>query len=337
MGFADGNSFESNFPHRRGSADGLNPHELSIPSIRRGLPATERQTVLEEFIKSVMALDSNDLVLDGVTTRRLSHFFSLLYLDADGNVVFRHQYAEISKIIYSEMEAAKPDGLLAEKPHTLSNLEIGLDQVMEAVRNLRTLTRCRKWQRANGKPSSECADTIDADLRRLDSVLKSLGKLSDHIALETTRIEYIVKQNRASEEARLSLDRAIAERKEELDGFDRKLTETQEKVSRDNIGVLGVFAAVVLAFNGGISFSTSSLEAIGAGSGVIPVLLTVDIVGFVLLNAIGLLLHFVWKMSLGKGSELKGWPMLAWIASDIILVIFAYYLIRYNFMPVAAN
>lgn len=337
MGFVDGISFESNFPYRRGSADGLNPPELPIPSISRGLPATERQKALEEFIKSVMALDSNDLVLDGVTTRRLSRFFSLLYLDADGNAVFRHRYAEISKILYLEMETAEPDGLLAEKPRALSNLEIGLDQVMEAVRNLRTLTRRRKWQRANGRPSSECPDTIDADLRRLDSVLKSLGKLSDHIALETTRIEYIVKQNRASEEARLSLDRAIAERKEELDGFDRKLTETQEKVSRDNIGVLGVFAAVVLAFNGGISFSTSSLEAIGAGSGVIPVLLTVDIVGFVLLNAIGLLLHFVWKMSLGKDAELKGWPMFAWIASDLTLVAFAGYLISLNFMPVVSN
>lgn len=337
MGFVDGNSFESNFPYRRGSADGLTPPELPIPSIHRFLTATERQEALEEFIKSVMSLDSLDLKLDGRTSRRLSRFFSLLYLDADGNAVFRHQYAGISKILYSEMEAAEPDGLLVEKPCALSNLEIGLDQVIEAVRNLRALTRRRKWQRANGKPSSECPDTIDADLRRLDSVLKSLGKLSDHIALETTRIEYIVKQNRASEEARLSLDRAIAERKEELDGFDRKLTETQEKVSRDNIGVLGVFAAIVLAFNGGISFSTSSLEAIGAGSGVIPVLLTVDIVGFVLLNAIGLLLHFVWKMSLGKDAELKGWPMFAWIASDFILVVFAVFLISRSFMPVVAK
>lgn len=337
MGFVDGKSFESNFPYRRGPADGLNPPELSIPSIRRGLPATERQEALEEFIKSVMSLDSLDLVLDGVTTRRLSHFFSLLYLDADGNAVFRHQYAGISKILYSEMEAAEPDGLLVEKPSALSNLEIGLDQVMEAVRSLRALTRRRKWQQANGMPSSEDPDKIEGELKRLDSILKSLGKLYDHIALETTRIEYIVKQNRASEEARLSLDRAIAERKEELDGFDRKLTETQEKVSRDNIGVLGVFAAIVLAFNGGISFSTSSLEAIGAGSGVIPVLLTVDIVGFVLLNAIGLLLHFVWKMSLGKDAELKGWPKFAWIASDLILFAFAVYLISRNFMPVVAK
>lgn len=337
MGYVDGNSFESNFPYRRGSADGLNPPELPIPSINRFLTATERQEALEEFIKNVMSLDSLDLKLDGGTSRRLSRFFSSLYLDADGNAVFRHQYAGISKILYSEMEAAEPDGLLVEKPRALSNLEIGLDQVMEAVRSLRALTRRRKWQRANGTPSSEGPDRIEGELKRLDNVLKSLGKLYDHIALETTRIEYIVKQNRASEEARLSLDRAIAERKEELDGFDRKLTETQEKVSRDNIGVLGVFAAIVLAFNGGISFSTSSLQAIGAGSGVIPVLLTVDIVGFVLLNAIGLLLHFVWKMSLGKDAKLEGWPMFAWIASDLILVAFAVFLISRNFMPMLAN
>ena len=317
MGSDAGISFESSFPKRVTPAYGEGRTLLEVPPARRQAPAAKKQEYLEYLIREIMGLDSCGLMIDARTVRGLWRFFDALYLDEDGRLDFRHQYAGISCVLYSEMEATESDGLLVEAPRSFANLTNGLDQIMVAFRRERSRLFAECQDRA-------CTDGIVTDqMERISTILASLGKLSDHISLETRRIEYIVKQNRASEEARRGLERAVAERQKQLVEFDGKLTETQEKVSRDNIGVLGVFSAIVLAFNGGISFSTSSLQAIGDGRGVLPVLLTVDLVGFVLLNSVGLLLTFVWRMSLGKGLSLGRFPWCAWIAADITLIVFA--------------
>ena len=61
-------------------------------------------------------------------------------------------------------------------------------------------------------------------------------------------------------------------------------------VERITVEVDGIPVTICLLY--------TSLQAIGDGRGVLTVLLTVDVVGFVLLNAIGLLLFFVWRLSL---------------------------------------
>lgn len=325
MGNGADDAFERYFPKRakRRTADVPSRTSL-VPRVRRSMALAEKQEALEKLIRNIMESDSNGLVIDSGTSWRLLEFFDSLYLDAEGELIFRHQYAGISGILYTEISEAESDGLLVEAPQSFSNLTNGLDQIMSAMRRERTRLRQEELLRSREKGVPELfIDEDGPDVERVDSILGSLGKLDDHISLEMERIDYIIRQNRASEEARGSVERAVAERKEELEGFDQKLNETQEKVSRDNIGVLGVFAAIVLAFNGGISFSTSSLQAIGDGRGVLTVLLTVDVAGFVLLNAIGLLLFFVWRVSLGKTGDLGRFPKAVWMVVDLLLVAFA--------------
>lgn len=61
---------------------------------------------------------------------------------------------------------------------------------------------------------------------------------------------------------------AIAEVKAERDVADQKRAELErefderlDKTRMEYIAILGVFAAVVLAFNGGVGFSTSAMAA----------------------------------------------------------------------------
>ena len=67
-------------------------------------------------------------------------------------------------------------------------------------------------------------------------------------------------------------------------------------VEKEYISILGIFAAVVLAFVGGITFSTSVLQNISAVS-VFRMLLVVDFLAFVLINVIYILVKFIFTIN----------------------------------------
>ena len=67
-------------------------------------------------------------------------------------------------------------------------------------------------------------------------------------------------------------------------------------VEKEYITILGIFAAIVLAFVGGITFSTSVLQNISATS-IFRLLLVVDFLAFVLINTIYILLKFIFAIN----------------------------------------
>lgn len=121
---------------------------------------------------------------------------------------------------------------------------------------------------------------------------------------------------------------AIAEVKAERDEADQKRAELErefderlDKTRMEYIAILGVFAAVVLAFNGGVGFSTSAMGALGIDGGIRAIVLLAALVGFVLINTVCILLVFIWKMSLNhRKVELGNWPRNCLIAADVALV-----------------
>lgn len=72
-------------------------------------------------------------------------------------------------------------------------------------------------------------------------------------------------------------------------------------VERDYISILGIFAAIVLAFVGGITFSTSVLQNISEVS-IYRLLMVVDFLAFTLINIIYLLINCIFKIN-GKDTE----------------------------------
>ena len=97
---------------------------------------------------------------------------------------------------------------------------------------------------------------------------KIIVKIYDHFQLAISQIENVNNIFAASiEDAKVKLQQQV------------------KGVEREYISILGIFASIVLAFVGGITFSTSVLQSISAAS-IYRLLLTIDFLAFVLINTI---------------------------------------------------
>lgn len=87
------------------------------------------------------------------------------------------------------------------------------------------------------------------------------------------------------------------------DRFKNNFAETKEKlrdqiyhVEREFITILGIFASIVVAFVGGITFTTSVLQNIDK-AGIFRILLVVDFIGAILLNVMYVLTSFLLRIN----------------------------------------
>ena len=71
-----------------------------------------------------------------------------------------------------------------------------------------------------------------------------------------------------------------------------EIHEGQKKMQNEYITILGIFAAIVLAFTGGMSFSSSVLENLHQSS-IYRILIVVCVLGFVMINLIWILIDFI--------------------------------------------
>lgn len=74
------------------------------------------------------------------------------------------------------------------------------------------------------------------------------------------------------------------------------LQEQIKGVEKEYISILGIFASIILAFVGGITFSTSILQNISSVS-IYRLLLVIDFLAFVLINIIYILIKFIFAIN----------------------------------------
>jgi len=137
-----------------------------------------------------------------------------------------------------------------------------------------------------------------------DDCKKMIVKIYDHFQLALHQIENVNNIFANSiEEAKENLQKQI------------------KGVEKEYISILGIFAAIVLAFVGGITFSTSVLQNISVVS-VFRLLLVVDFLAFVLINVIYILVKFIFTIN-EKDAKLFNIKALniACLAIAIIIVI----------------
>lgn len=110
-------------------------------------------------------------------------------------------------------------------------------------------------------------------------------KLYDHINLGVSRIKYtetlvnkITEQNRTTNE--------------EL----RKINDKAEKMQRDYVTILGIFAAVIIAFVSGMTFSTSVLNNIDKVS-IYRLVFIITLIALFIFNLLNLLFDFLIKIN----------------------------------------
>lgn len=120
-------------------------------------------------------------------------------------------------------------------------------------------------------------DPNDSDIS--DEFFKKVKKLYDHINLDIARFNYI--STVAS-----TLEQKLQKNNEEL----------QNKMQRDYVTILGIFAAILITFVSSMAFSTSVLNNIDKVN-VHHLTFIMTLIAFLLFNLLNLLLNFLAKIN----------------------------------------
>lgn len=124
-----------------------------------------------------------------------------------------------------------------------------------------------------------------------DEVNAGIDKLLDHVDLESVRIDRMEAVRCFTNETK-SLYAETVRCSKAAQNQAAKVQRNVEHYHEQSISILGIFSAVVLAFMGGLSFSSSVLENFSSVS-MFRLIITIVLLGFVVFNAIYILLRFI--------------------------------------------
>lgn len=258
--------------------------------------------------------------LDLLSTRQIDErddcckaalFFLALYEDG----AFRHMYSQV----YSAMSA---EGDLDRELESCACLSDNLGQIV-FPRCAEDCTVCPALVLRDERQFLKLYDHVELEVRRVSNERNvTMGLLDAMRRGETALVEASAESNRAR--SRL-----------------RKASKKIDTLQKETVAILGIFAAIVLAFNGAIGLSVSAVEAAGSQAGMQNLFLMVILGGFILVNGIAILLAFVWQIVRGAqwndepaGASAEGFSWrpgsktllgLAIVLVDAVLIVAALY------------
>lgn len=227
---------------------------------------TKKEDELREDLKSLLRelASKQDLLKNKVGKVTIFKKLESIYIPLENGEIFRHYYSDI----------------FGEMINIHQNPELGTIEVLGE--NLRIV-------KAEYDP-----------IRGDKAVSDSINKLYDHVSLEIARITYSDMGDRnASQSISISnitarindIGAKISSAEKELDFQKEELGKQQ----REYIAILGIFAAIVLAFTSGIAFSTSVLENISDVS-IYRIVIIALVIGIVIINTLYGLFYYVNKL-----------------------------------------
>lgn len=220
---------------------------------------------------------SQDYLQDAYNRSNMYKRLEALYDAEPPEKKFRHFYTDIFSVLTQ-----------IQQNSDLGDINI-LGQNLDVIRN-------------GYKPQNKTADG-----KRTIDVSDAIKKLYDHVNLDIARITYSdAADRRISGESSLeNLQSQINLLQNELQKAqnikndyeitEKKIVDVEAKLDnsqKEYITILGIFAAVVLAFTGGIAFSTSVLNNIAQAS-VYRTIIVSLIVGLVLINVLFGLFYYI--------------------------------------------
>lgn len=134
-----------------------------------------------------------------------------------------------------------------------------------------------------------------------------IRKLYDHVNLEVQRMRYSdqedykisqMKAIKSLEDSVQYIETSVCNAQTKLNDNEIQIkvaAESTENAKKEYITILGIFAAIVLAFTGGMIFSSSVLEYMHSVS-IYRILLITLVIGFILFNVIYALVWFISKI-----------------------------------------
>ncbi len=218
----------------------------------------------------------------------------------------RHSYAEITEYILSSnggieyMEKILPvlekmrETLKQEKNTVQYNVEKLIDHIRLEILRIKYIDEIlsRNVTQAFIELNNEQIDNFDSLHSTMQNELTDMEK-------KNQEVKEAVEKNRENQR---EIDRQIVKLKQTADTAAKKV----ENAQNDIIAILGIFAAVVLAFVSGIAFSTSVLQNI-ANASIYKILFVSSGIVLVLTNLIYMLLRFVMEIK-SVDAESRSYP-----------------------------
>lgn len=232
---------------------------------------------------------SQEKLQDAYYRSNLYRRLEALYHSTSQEPPFRHFYSDIFVVLTQIQQTPE-----------LGNINF-LGQNLDMIRT--------GYQAKNKDNEGELIDISD-----------SINKLYDHVNLDIARISYSNAEDQkfSSEESIQSLKAQVNTISRDIEITSINIEHAEEKIAnqqKEYIAILGIFAAVVLAFTGGIAFSTSVLNNISKASAYRTVLLSL-IIGLILVNVLFGLFYYIHKI---VSREEKILPLV--ISNAVILIL----------------
>ena len=273
-----------------------------LPVVPEGADDATRQDLLVSVLSTLCGRE----IADPTDYRDYAKFFSDLYSDES----FRHRYSGIYQAIVDDPSSESVPPIverctcLSENLHQIWTVWVlgigGSSEVLSALPHEK-------------KQFSKLLDHVDLEARRLaieTSILVRQQMIAEEIIIHAKNIsENAAETERSAAEVEKSADevkksaaeakKSAAEAKEsaaKAESTAEDALERSKSLQKETIAILGVFAAIVLAFNGAVGFSASSIEAVAMQPSMRNITLIVLLVGFVLFNALAILMTFVWMI-----------------------------------------
>ena len=131
------------------------------------------------------------------------------------------------------------------------------------------------------------------------------------------------------EDAKRKTERFSSDFETKANVLSDEIKEGQKKMQNEYITILGIIAAIVLAFTGGMTFTSSVLENIHKSS-IYRIAFITLIIGCILFNLIWLLIDFIRNMN--EKAIKKKWMFWTFNLMFICLMIFTFVAYKYNWM-----
>lgn len=255
-----------------------------------------------EFIQIITELAKNkEITRDKSARIAMYRRLEALYYSPEKEKRYRHFYSDIFSFLAHLPEDNESD---------LETLSINISIIREG------------YQPKNKDPQGNLIDISD-----------SLKKLYDHLNLDMARIEYSKAESRkvagpgtiekvnvleANVEQVSNIAAKLENANKKIIEDTGKLQESNKNMQKEYVAILGVFAAVLMAFFSGVGFSSSVLSNLDKAS-IYRLILGILLLGMVLFNMMGLLLNFI-KEIVYKERVSKWWVIVGNIAFICLLV-----------------
>lgn len=124
-----------------------------------------------------------------------------------------------------------------------------------------------------------------------DNTFYGIVKLSDHVKLEIHRLRDIQEQDHQKQQMTGTIQ-SLLTRSEELTAEIEVAQRNSEKIQMHMVAILGIFAAIVMAFSGGMNILSGAIS-VPADSNIFNVVFTVLLCGIILFNIFAFLMASV--------------------------------------------